>query len=47
MLIAQLSDLHVCPPGRLYQRIVDSNRMLRDAIDPIHRLDRAPAPTPF
>lgn len=42
MLIAQLSDLHVRPPGRLYKDVADSNRMLRDAIAHLHRLDRAP-----
>jgi 3',5'-cyclic AMP phosphodiesterase CpdA len=32
MLIAQLSDPHLRPPGVLYQGAVDSNAMFRDAI---------------
>lgn len=47
MLIALLSDLHVRSPGRPYREIVDSDRMLRDAIDRMHRLDRAPVPILF
>lgn len=42
MLIAQLSDLHVRPPGVLYQGVADSNAMLDDAIDHLHALDRRP-----
>jgi len=42
MLIAQLSDLHVRPKGVLYQGVVDSNRMLGDAIRHVHTLDRRP-----
>jgi Icc protein len=40
MLVAQISDLHVRPKGELYQGVVDSNRMLGDAIDHLHRMDR-------
>lgn len=42
LLIAQLSDLHVRPAGHLYQKVVDSNRMLTEAIDHLHGLDRRP-----
>lgn len=42
MLIAQLSDLHVRPPGVLYQGVVDSNQGLEDAIDHVHAMDRRP-----
>ena len=42
MLIAQLSDLHICPPGVLCKGVADSNRGLADAIDHLHRLDRRP-----
>jgi len=42
MLIAQLSDLHVRPRGVLYQGVVDSNRMLSEAISHVHSLDRRP-----
>ncbi len=42
MLIAQLSDLHVRPRGQLYRGVADSNRMLTEAIEHLHRLDRRP-----
>lgn len=42
MLIAQLSDPHVCRPGRRYKDVADSNRMLVEAIDHLHGLDRRP-----
>lgn len=42
LLVAQLSDLHVRPAGRLYKKVVDSNRMLVEAIDHLHGLDRRP-----
>lgn len=41
MLIAQISDPHVRPDGRLYQGLVDSNTMLRAAIR--HLNGRSPA----
>lgn len=42
MLIAQISDLHVRPEGTLYQGVVDSNRMLANAIEHLQDLDRLP-----
>ena len=42
MLIARLSDLHVRPKGVLYQGVVDSNRMLSEAIRHVQALDRRP-----
>jgi 3',5'-cyclic-AMP phosphodiesterase len=42
VLIAQLSDLHVRPPGVLYQGVADSNAQLGEAIDRLHALDRRP-----
>lgn len=42
MLIAQLTDIHVRPQRVLYQDVVDSNRMLLNAIDHLHSLDRRP-----
>ena len=42
MLIAQLSDIHVRPAGQLYKGVVDSNRMLSEAIEHLHNLDRRP-----
>lgn len=42
MLIAQLSDIHVRPRGRLYKDLVDSNRMFSDAIEHLQALDRSP-----
>ena len=42
MLIAQLSDPHVRPEGRLYQGVVDSNAMFAAAIDHLNALDPRP-----
>lgn len=42
MLIAQLSDMHIRPKGRLYHGVADSNRMLTEAIRHLHSLDRRP-----
>ena len=42
MLIAQLSDPHVCAPGLLYKGVADANQLLSDAIAHLHRLDRQP-----
>jgi Icc protein len=42
MLVAQLSDVHVRPRGRLYKDVADSNRMLGEAIAHLHGLDRRP-----
>jgi 3',5'-cyclic AMP phosphodiesterase CpdA len=42
MLIAQLSDPHIRPKGKLYKRLVDSNRMFAEAIEHLHGLDRRP-----
>ena len=42
MLLAQISDLHVRPDGQLYKGVVDSNRMLQDAIAHLHGLDPRP-----
>jgi 3',5'-cyclic AMP phosphodiesterase CpdA len=42
MLVAQLSDIHVRPRGRLYKDVVDSNRQFSDAIAHLHGLDRRP-----
>ncbi|OEO33310.1 phosphodiesterase [Devosia insulae DS-56] len=42
MLIAQLSDPHLCAPGTLYQGLVDSNAMFEIAIARLARLDPAP-----
>jgi 3',5'-cyclic-AMP phosphodiesterase len=42
MLIAHISDLHVCLPGTLYQGLVDSNAMLANAVAAIGRLESRP-----
>ena len=42
MLIAQLSDIHVRPRGRLYKDVVDSNRQFSEAIAHLQALDRQP-----
>ena len=42
MLIAHLSDPHVCAPGTLYQGVVDSNAMLKEAVRHVCRLSPAP-----
>lgn len=42
MLIAQITDLHVRPPGKLAYDRVDTNRMLEACIHQIATLDPAP-----
>jgi 3',5'-cyclic-AMP phosphodiesterase len=42
MLIAQISDPHVCAPGVLYKGVADSNALLLSAINHLHQLDRRP-----
>jgi 3',5'-cyclic-AMP phosphodiesterase len=42
VLIGQLSDPHVRPWGTLYQGVVDSNRMLSEAISHLLQGDRCP-----
>ncbi len=42
MLIAQISDPHVCALGVLYKGVAKSNALLLDAINHLHRLDRLP-----
>lgn len=42
MLIAQLSDPHLCAPGTFYQGLVDSNAMFEAAIRRLAALDPAP-----
>lgn len=42
MLIAQISDVHVRPVGQLYKGVVDSNRMLAEAIAHLNALDPLP-----
>lgn len=42
MLIAHLSDLHIRPHGVLYQGLVDSNAMCRQAIEHLNRLHPRP-----
>jgi len=42
VLIAQLSDPHICAPGTLYQGLVDSNAMFEAAIRRLAALDPAP-----
>jgi 3',5'-cyclic AMP phosphodiesterase CpdA len=42
MLIAQISDPHLRPPGVLYQGVVDSNAMLVSAIRQINALSPCP-----
>ena len=42
MLIAHLSDLHIRPPGILYQGLVDSNTMCRQAIEHLNALRPCP-----
>jgi Icc protein len=42
MLIAQLSDTHICPEADLYQGVADSNRMFSEALDHLYALDRRP-----
>lgn len=42
MLIAQITDIHVCATGVLYKGVADSNKMLGDAIAHLHQLDVRP-----
>ncbi len=42
MLIAQLSDPHLRPPGQLYQGLVDSNTMFLAALRQLEALDPRP-----
>jgi 3',5'-cyclic-AMP phosphodiesterase len=42
MLIAQISDPHVCGRGLLYKGVSDSNAKLGNAIEHLHSLDRRP-----
>ena len=42
MLIAQLSDTHICRRGELYKGVSDSNAKLREAIAHLYSLDRRP-----
>jgi 3',5'-cyclic AMP phosphodiesterase CpdA len=42
MLIAQLSDLHIRPRGKLYKGVVESNRLAAAAIEHVMNLDRRP-----
>jgi 3',5'-cyclic-AMP phosphodiesterase len=42
VLIAHLSDPHVCAPGELYQGLVDSNGMFEAAVRRVTALDPAP-----
>lgn len=42
MLIAQLSDIHVRPRGKLYQDVVDSNRMFGQTVARLNEFDPRP-----
>lgn len=42
MLIAQLSDIHVCARGQLYEGVADANRLLADTIEQLNGLDPRP-----
>lgn len=42
MLIAQISDSHIRPRGRLYQDLVDSNAMFEMAVRHLNALEPAP-----
>jgi Icc-related predicted phosphoesterase len=42
MLIAHLSDPHLCPPGHLYQKTVNSNEMFVAAIRQLAKLEPPP-----
>ncbi len=42
MLIAHLSDPHICPEGELYQGLVDSNAMFVAAVAQVAALDPPP-----
>ena len=40
--LAQVSDIHVCPEGTLYQGVADSNAMFAQAIQTLNHLQPAP-----
>ena len=42
MIIAQISDPHVRPIGQLYKELIDSNRMLANAVDHLNALEPRP-----
>lgn len=42
LLIAQLSDIHLRPRGRLYKDVTDSNQQFRAAIHHLQTIDRRP-----
>ncbi|HEX2888979.1 phosphodiesterase [Vineibacter terrae] len=42
MIIAQITDLHVRPPGRFAYDRVNTNAMLKAAVDALMRLERRP-----
>src|SRR5262245_26916995 len=42
MIIAQISDMHIRPPGKLLMRRVDTARFLAAAVAAVNRLDPAP-----
>ncbi len=42
MLICQVTDLHVCPPGRLAYGAIDTNAMTERALAAVAALDPAP-----
>ena len=42
MLIAQISDLHICSNGELYGGVARSNAHLRLVVDHLHSLDTRP-----
>jgi 3',5'-cyclic AMP phosphodiesterase CpdA len=42
VLVAQISDTHICRAGELYKGVSDSNGKLRDAIAHFYRLDLRP-----
>lgn len=39
MLIAHLSDPHLCPPGTLYHRVLDTNARFAEAVAQVQALD--------
>ena len=42
MLVAQISDTHICRGGDLYKGVSDSNRKFQEAIRHLHSLDLRP-----
>ena len=42
MMIAQISDPHIRPAGELYKGLIDSNRMLKNAVDHLNALKPRP-----